>query len=333
MEDKSDLSQNSYSQSIYSFNFYISVIFLPFGIMLNFFSIFIFLRKKFKPNNNGYLNILFIISQLTGLAFGFVINSFLPSVGIDIYDYSNFSCRFLNYLRRIFLQFASWCQVLITLDLLLLIRLTNRYHFFKKKSNIFKAVALMISILGICNITNLFYSIEAINTYNNSSSTKRCTLSKNKTLAADIISILMRTLIPFFSLLFFNIVIIKSFLNQKKKLNLKNSQKRKFQLLINIILMNTVFFVIFIPLAILYLLKNIENLNPLILNVVNDKLKFVYEIFFSISCIYLNLSFFINFLFNKNFRNEIMKLINSNCRGNKIGVFKINSINSTKQIY
>ena len=305
-----------------------SIIFFPLGIVLNLFSIFIFLRKKFQKNKVGFLNIILIISQTLGLIFGLLIYSLLPSIGFNLDIHSNINCKLLRYCRRIFGQFASWCQVLLTIDLFLFTKFSRKYRFFKKKRNLLLSIIIIFIMLMIINIADLFYELKET-TYNNKTYRKGCrSNSSTVMLFSRLPSILFRNWIPFCILMFLSIFIFKSLLDQRRKISHNHSIKKEIQFLITIIFMNTIFFFFYTPLSVIYIIDIFDDyLTKTAKYYSYEKFEYSFnlntaaKIAMTISFIYYSLPFFINCIFNKLFRNEVLEFFGlSKYFKNKIGI-------------
>ena len=139
-------------QTSKTFLYYANLTIIPLGIFLNLLKILIFLRKRFKNKMIGFYYIIISISDILGISFGFVL--FIgQSLNYDLSSISNFTCKFLNFGLRVFLQLSSWLSVLANLDLLYFVKYPNNsFQFLKNKFIVSIIIACLYILITIINI-------------------------------------------------------------------------------------------------------------------------------------------------------------------------------------
>ena len=291
--------------------FYLSIIFIPTGLILNLFSMFIYRRRKFRNNQTAFLSSWLILFETISLIFGFLIFTYLPTIGIDLYTKSNYICKLLSFSRRMGAQCASWSQATCTLDRFLTLKFLNKFNLLKNKvRNMVIITIIMLISLSIINIGNIFYRLDYVN--KNNKTQVSCSAAIVVLFTTDLISILLRNILPFVLMMILNVIITIDFVKLKSKFDNKKGNKRQLQFTFTIICMNFISFVFYTPLSVVYVILNVYKLNPSISPVQIAKIQFAYNITTTVSFIYNALPFFINFAFNKLFRIET-KVVIKNC--------------------
>ena len=311
----SEISNTSYTEYIFEIqrvlNIHLALAFLPFGILLNLFSIYVFTRKKFQNNKFSYLSIWLILVETNSVLTGFFPYKFLPAIGIDFYLSSELNCKILTYVRRICIQSASWSQVTCALDRFLSVKFPNKIDLLKNKwKNVFIITTLILCSLSIVNIGNLFYKLDS--TLKNNITQTACIATLEGYFVTDMLSVLMRNILPFTLMLSLNVIIAKEFIQSKNKLGKNSNNQREWQFTFTIICTNCIFFLLQIPLLVMYIIDNIYRIYPS--SNENQKAAIVLALDIATFVSFLNniLPFCINVTFNKLFRSET-RIIISKC--------------------
>lgn len=314
-------------------DFYFSVIVIPIGILFNLFTILIFSTHKHKPNTT-YLNILYIglcIYDSLALINSILFAQLLPSILINIVDYSYASCLILSWWRKIAIQAPSWVQVIITIERFISIRFVNRFPVFKSKQ---KTIVILVSVFFVLALINIgqiwFYLDNSDNSTSNSNVVNLtsasnhlivnltlvsdlCTASNVVITATDAINVLSRFLLPFIIMLVMNILLSKSLYEMKKRTSAQNhSLRRERNYTITVIGFNCLFCVLNLPWAVWYILSDLQNIGLVFQSPADAAiLELLNSIAFSI--FYLNdlSTFFLNFFFNHRFRRRALFLFYS----------------------
>lgn len=316
--------ENYYNKLSDQINFYFSTVIIPIGILLNSLTILVFTfgeKSKINVNSNiTLLNIGHCTYDTLALLNSILFSQMLPSIGINVMNYSLSNCLALNWWRRTIGQATSWLQVVLTFERFVSVVYVNRFTFFKSKFVVIGILFSTFTILGFVNIGQFWFYIEAKQSVNNTANmtaNQVCTSSNSVALATDLINVFFRFLIPFIVMLTMNILLSRSLFRSKKRTNAKSQQlsnsasfKRERNYTITIIGFNCVFFVLNIPWAIWYVLSHIQqaglalqsSLDRAAINLLNS-------IVFSIFYLNNSSSFILNICFNRWFRQQFLFLI------------------------
>jgi hypothetical protein len=239
---------------------------IPLGILLNMFSIYIFSRPNLNKNANMgffYLN-LSIYNTLVLIYYFFIMDSKLV-FGVNLTTKSNVSCKIITFIRRCIREIPTWIEALITFDRYLAICHSNKYKFMKSKKNIFIIITIIILSLGLISVSNFYYFI-LIDSNNingtmitNEKQQQVCQSTKFNQFFSDIISVLFRTFIPGILMSIFSLKLINKVKQVKLKSNSYNEKDRTFNN--TILFMNLIFFILNLPVSIMYIIKNVYDNN------------------------------------------------------------------------
>ncbi|CAF0720375.1 unnamed protein product [Brachionus calyciflorus] len=133
---------------------------------------------------------------------------------------SNHMCKIIYYFRRIFRQLTPIIETTMTFDRFINIYFPNRFSFINKKSFIISLILLLIFIFGVVDLLNLSYNLQVRLVYSNDYTVKnvtKCTSSKTVRQYTDIGATILRTVIPFCTMLILNGLILKQLLVSKNK--------------------------------------------------------------------------------------------------------------------
>ena len=280
------------------------------GIPANLLSIVIFTRLMRNKTNMGYLYLWQSVVDLCALlSFIFLFQSG-QTLGINLYIVNDSWCRFITFFRRFIHHFSSWLSVFTTFDRLIFVLYGHieRFKFLKKKRYLTLCIFSILIVNLLIVITNLFYYVKNKNS---------CTGDYIITISSDIITILMRTYIPFALMVIFNVLMIKktisyrSRINKLKSVHLPSQVRHEYQFTIAVIAYDVFFLVFNFPRS-LYLTFYDVNLysgafdgNPLFLA--------MYSVINAVATNFATFvqaySFLVYFAFNRLYRRELLYLI------------------------
>lgn len=241
--------------------FYASLIMMPIGVLFNLMSIIVFLRKRLRSTIMAYYNTLLAVCNILAL-FTLFTYYFTISIKSDITLLSQFMCKLVNYVLRICIHSVSWTQCAMIIDRMLVISFHNRFTFLKNKNIISIILVANLLVLMVANLSNFQLYINYENkTYQNQTrlATAACTSTLTILLIRDIISLMLRAILPFIIMLISNIILILSIIKLKKMQkykknqtikNCKTPQCKESQLAFSIIAINIVFFITCSPIAV-----------------------------------------------------------------------------------
>lgn len=296
---------------VYNFYFYGATVLVPVAVFFNFLTIFIFLGKKFKKTNFGFLSAILTAFNTFSLIWNLIVYKFFEIIGQDLASKSNDLCFFMQFLSRSIQQLPAFVQVLISLYQYFEIKLSagKSLAFIHKRKYILLILVLTTVLVFIINVPNLFKYLEIKHATNTTKERKSCRRRRDLTLVADIETALMRTIIPFLLLSILNVLIAKIIINSKKKFSKQNNFKKEYQYALSLFLMNLIFLICTLPLTITYISLTIfENiiLNPFLY----DEFDLIHSFSNWISYFYFAITFPIDLIFNKTFRKTFFEILN-----------------------
>ena len=278
------------------------------GIPLNLVSILVFSRFINKKNNMGFLyisqSVVDIILFLTWLLVMRSSPLMFPQLPENV---SKSACKVVRFFRRLTLHYSSWMPVIITFDRLIFVLYDNdeRFKFMKKKSSLACIILTVFTVIAILDIPNFFFYLP-------DQISAQCIAPFGIVLSSDLISISLRTYIPFILMIIFNVIMMRKILETSRIVAKRNSLKRKgYQLTFAAMAFDVYFFVTNFPLSVYYIVYDINlysgafSLDPEYGAYIN----MVFWIFVDVSFVDQTFSFFINLAFNKLFRKELLLLV------------------------
>lgn len=115
--------------------YYFLMISMPFGLIGNLVSMFIYMRPKLnQKTNTGFLYSWLCVTNLICILWYIFI---FRSRALFNYTVSIPGCGVSNYLRRTTLNMVPWMQVMISFDRFMAVVFPNRRNIMKKRVNIF----------------------------------------------------------------------------------------------------------------------------------------------------------------------------------------------------
>lgn len=292
--------------------FYSSLTLIPTGILLNFFTILIFSRKKFAKNTMGFYYTIVAFTDIIALIMVFF-HMFGISIDYNFTEISSFWCKMIPYWTRVFINMSSGIKVLITIDRLICIKYYNRKAAFalKNKRTILFLMVLIFLFFCLINMPNLFYSVvdlkKTASPFNQIMF--KCIAPNRISLPRDVLFNLFSSVIPFLFMIIANSILIKILIKSKQKFKKDLSLKSEYQFAFSLIFVNLFFLLTMIPIGVTTLfyyvyLKAHEGTSPLFY-------KATLYVFVSAFILLLNftLQFLIHLLFNKLFQKEIISIL------------------------
>ena len=299
-------SEISYYNSITNtFEYYFNIISSAIGIPCNLIAIFIFARLMRNKTNMGYLYIWQCTVDILVLLFFLFVARGTTTFGLNIYNQNDFTCKCFNFLRRFILHASSWIAVIITFDrfTFVLYGHGNRFRFLKNKLNLTGIILVIFIIIAIADVPNLFFSI------NQKGSCKPDSLAR---ISSDIISILVRTYIPFGLMVIFNLIMIREIFKSSKNVGNQTALSRKeTHFTIAVIASDVYFLLMNFPLSIFYIFYDINLYSGAfdVTSPFSSKYLVANTVFSDFSFCEQTFSFFMYLAFNKLFRNEILSIV------------------------
>lgn len=301
------MSNSTYASYLASVNTVLTntfnIIGLTLGIPCTLASMFIYARLLRNKNNMGILGIAQSLSDLLVLVVYFILVRSTPFFfpQNSILNRSQFACKMMAYMRRICLHYSSWMNVFTTFDrfVFVLYNHLDHFKFMKRKLILIGLLTAMFLLLTALNTANFLFYL---------SPSRACVSDFIVTITSDIISICLRTYIPFGLMMLLNVLMIRRIF--KTRAALKEISRKEYHFTLAVISFDIYFFVVNLPLSIYYILYDINlysgafNNNQLFMSSYNlastvaQNCAFCAQIF----------SFFTSIVFNKLFRREILRV-------------------------
>lgn len=302
--------------------FYIAVVVMPIGALLNAFSIYIFTRPDLQKTNMGFL---FIwqksIDTLLLLSYTFIFRAPLL-FDIDWHDQSDAACKLLSFYQPYILSMSSCFIVFIGFDRFMFVHYHGRFKFMKRKRNLLTIIALLALTLAIVHATNFWFYLDKKQEYSNNStittiitssgldeevaSHNDCKSTKLVHILSDLASILVRVHVPLVLLSAFNLNLIYDLYKSKNRIRLRMHRK-EIQFTFTVIFANLMFFIHYLPFSIFILLKHIiEHVG---IDYSKEIFDFLYHLATECALLYLIFEFFYLLLVNKLFRHEVLNVL------------------------
>lgn len=289
---------------------YYMIISSAIGLPTNIFSIWIFVRIMKKDKTNmSFLYLIQVIFDILVLVVQLVVLRSTPLIfSYSLFNLSDFSCKFLTFVRRYLNLTSTAITVYITIDRFVAVNYHNRFQGFMKKKLIILAIIFAMFVFGaVANIPAFLFYIPASGT--------GCTADQDVVLGIDVITILFRALIPMAIMTILSALIVRKMKISSRVKTQQSSHSRKETLFtISVIAHNVFFFVCGCPIIIYFIFKDVYMLLGYSKKfpALNAELNFYFGIALSASSLKQVFLFFMNFAFNKVFRNETLSLSSQN---------------------
>ncbi|CAF1120332.1 unnamed protein product [Brachionus calyciflorus] len=303
---------------IKSFSFYVTTIFLPIGVILNLFEVYIFNRKKFKKNltMGFYFTINSILNAIVISLFMFVTLTSIHGLRLNLE--SDWGCRIYLFVLRTLYQVSPWLQVATTADRVLFVLFTNKFNFQKNLKIVSLILIGILSVLVMANIPSFWFYVSTSNRI------KYCTADETPLIIRDILNIALRTVIPFVLMFLMEIILIIKILKSRNKFTKNKKMLREFKFSFTVIMLSLLFLIAYTPNMIYVIMANIYQNNPTAKQSTTYTL-FIYLVEVTTSAtihFYNACNFFIQLAFNTIFRGEVVKVLSF--------IFKRSQVNENK---
>ena len=308
------MSELSYYNRVTTNNeFYFNIVSSSIGIPCNIISIFIFARLMRIKTNMGFLFIWQCSVDLLMLLLYLFLFRSTSTFGINIYGINNFDCKFLNVLRRFILHASSWIAVLTTFDRFTFVVYGHegRFRILKKKRYLTCIIFVIFAFILILDIPSFFFYINKVGI---------CKADFSAKLSSEILSILMRELIPFLIIVIFNIIIVIK-IYKSKKIPVSNQTEHESQNEVHVqftravIPFDVFFLIVNFPLFVYYIFYGINGYSGAF-----DKNALFYAKYLVANAVLSDtsfyqqtISFFIYLAFNRLFRHELLYCLRRIC--------------------
>ena len=305
----------------YSVEFYSCLIVGNIGLVANLLNIMVSQRPEMQKTTAGFYNILMSsFNILTLIVLAYLI--FFPqSTGREQYVLiSNLSCVLILYSYRVFAHMAAWLNVVVTLDRMLCVTSPSRFKIIRSKRRLsFIVLGLLAAICGI-NSPNFLFSLQTKAIYgpgtNQTSFVTECTASKQVTLIRDILSTVMRVIVPIMLRSGMNAVLVYKFVKARHSMSLPHALlSKEFKFAFTVIVMNVIYFVVELPVVFSVIFVNLYGYNETHISTTSNEsaiASFVYVCSFVVSSLVYVSLFFVNLITNKLFREEFKNIYSGN---------------------
>ena len=233
-------------------NTYFNIISTSIGIPCNIISIFIFARLMRNKNNMGFLYVWQCTVDFLLLLISVLLIRSYSTFGIELSNQSDSACKFLTFLRRFILHASSFISVITAFDRFTFVLYGHgeRFQFIKSKRNLTYIILVGFTVISVIDIPNLFFSLMK---------NGQCNASLALRISSDIISTCLRTYLPFFIMIVFNIFMIRKIVENNRNLSYQTSHSRKENhFTVAVISFDVFFFIVNFPLALFYIFYDIN---------------------------------------------------------------------------
>lgn len=282
------------------------------GIPLNFFSTIIFIRLINNKTNMGFLYSCQTVVDFFVLLLQLLVFRSSVVFGRNFNAFSMGACKFITFLRRFIIHASSMLPVLITFDRCIFVLYGHRARFrrFQQKRYLALMLILMFGIITIIDIPNFFYYIGSRGT---------CQSDQIPDIFADVISIVLKTFVPFIFMGIFNWLIVRKLMHSAAVGSIGGStnknksflHRKEYQFTIAVIVFDLYFLILNIPVSIYYVFSDINNFSGVLKTnaLMQARYSLASAITNSISFCVQTLSFFLYLGCNKLFRNEVWRIV------------------------
>lgn len=297
--------------------YYITIIIVPIGILLNLKTAFLFSRKNLNKTNMGFFYFWTSILFMFTLAYNIF---FIKSKLFFNYDLSKTSdtlCQITTLFKKAIRSMPPWLLVITTIERYLNLKYTNKINKNNKKIYLFGLFAFISAALFAVNISSIYFGLTytfSSNSTNNSVQsvvTKiKCTATNDILNISDMITGVFRLIIPSLLIILVDLLIMSHIALKLKLMSMTNKRLLKLARRENHYALVTVFlgflFALFnLPIALCYIVQNVY------INIGHDRytvaiLYFIWERTYDISNLYYSLFFIMNLVFNSLLRREFV---------------------------
>nr|QVK45676.1 G protein-coupled receptor [Proales similis] len=304
----------------------IGAFFSPIGVVLNLFSAFVFLTNR-KLNHKTNMGLLYgavaLADAVTLLMMGMIFENLLPYFGALLLVESDSLCKIGRFIWRLTVHMSSWLQVMVAFERFLYVNYPIKSAHLRQKRVLLLMILALFCSLFLLNSINFSYfvlQIEELDVNNQSTIfVSECTSTRLVTIIADNLYSLLRSIVPFALMAYFNFKTVRRVLSSRVQTNSSGgsvSQRRlnkETMFTRSMLAFNSLFVISFFASFLFYAYKNIRDIivdaERSAIEIARDE--FLLMIALAFSQIYQALTFFINLVFNKAFRAELYQMIYS----------------------
>jgi hypothetical protein len=301
-----------YTQKANEMNFFFLLFAISVGGLSNLLAYIVYCRPSLNHTNMGFFNRCLAFSNILTLLFSLLMYSGL-FVEFDFNTNSNFSCQFIMWFRKSIREFSPVIETVFTVDRFLNVVYPGRFLFTKNNRNVFYVLCGLFVFILLVNAENyLFYVSTSMSVYMSVENVTRvfiqksCIADEAVTLSSDIILATLRCFLPIMIMVVFNYLIVRKLVESSNRVhdNKANRERKDRQFTRALMLLNAVFIILNLPLAVVYLIKDVHfythslDMNYILIN-------FIWSVLFNLASLHYVLFFFLNFYFNRLFRSEV----------------------------
>jgi hypothetical protein len=310
---------------------------VAFGVLTNILCIIVFARPNFKKTNMGVFYINISAWNIIFLLFYMLVIDSHNTFNYNVALFSDTVCKLSIFFKRVIREMPPWIEAYLTVDRYLAVCHPHKFKKFRDRKYITPICFGLFAFLCVISIENLWYHVkhhikpshEGISTaqlgfepYINVSEhlfLSKCTTNEALALTSDLISILLRVILPGFLMCIFSYLIVSAVLKSKKKLasrkqstvseSKKNVKKSRESTFTNtVVYMNIIFLILNTPVTIMMIVINFYYMDYDILD--DAIIGNVYLVTYDLSNFYYSLRFVFNLIFNRLFQDEFFLMFN-----------------------
>lgn len=278
----------------------------------NILSFIVFSSKVFQISGSSLFLRVKALVDILNVYLGTLRYTYLGATDFDLKNASKFWCYFLTVSVYTVDAFASWLNVFISLDRLVLVfrpiayKTISKTRLFKIQLGVLVVAFALITIVNVSKIAQQSFTIQRVNKSGEVVSIRSC--SSTMAYTSDLINVIMTLIIPFVLMIVFSSILALQLIRSKSRMNKYSRGKttlnfnRKNVIIIKTVICLDIFFLIFnVPRFILQFIKDNSMIYIFILQ---------YSTAFKYS--YYSFSILVYVAANKLFRvrlKEIMKIV------------------------
>nr|QVK45678.1 G protein-coupled receptor [Proales similis] len=314
-----------YTQTSKELNFYFGSTVGPLGIFLNAFSAFVFFTNP-KLNNKSNMGLLYGLiasaDALTLFTVVIVFENLLPSLGVELTLHSDALCKLGTFVSRLVVHTSSWLQAFVAFERFMFISHPSRSGFLRHRHKVMRVLLAMLGVLSLLDSINLSYFVLRVEELDEDNRTvitaSDCVASNTVTIIAENMYSLLRTIIPFILMVFFNSRTVSKVMHSRTQVggpNRQNARRARKDLMFvrSMLALNSLFIMSYFASFAFYAYRNIRNTffmhRETVFSIKSDDFYLIIVLIFAHT--YQASTFFINLTFNKLFRVEVINMLKS----------------------
>ena len=299
-------------------SYYTCLLYSSIAFVSNIINIIICLRKKLQKSIVGLYNVIISIFNILSITVITLI-IFPTTVGEkSLITSTYYGCILISYILQIVVQMSSWLNLMSLLDRMICIVYPNHEFskFFKNKTKIALIILAIFAFICVMNVG--FLRLEIIDegpNYNSSSNEtnaifKMCASYDDTLLTSDIISHIMRTLLPVVLEFILNTILITKLIRSRKNLNVQRSLYRDYKFAFTIVILNVTFLVTQTPFMVAILYEHLLDFYSH-KNFIEPRQLILANFWLVITGVFASYMFgsifFVNLIFNRIFKKELFQ--------------------------